>query len=781
MTGALQYIGAWNTTSATDFSALNSYRPIKKGWMFRCSGNGCVIDSVDYKAGDIIIFNRDIATSTTITSVAIDKYDHTQSEDTVLLAAVQTLTNKTINGKEITSVTLSQGVEEVGEYAFYECNALKKIELPSSLTRIEDYAFFRCNNLSAVVSKIQTPFDINENVFASSWSSSEDGVTTWPKSSATLYVPDGTSSAYQAIAGWNMFAEIVEGELKEATVDGLNYSYVEGKGTATVTGRANEELRNITIPGSVTIDGSNYSVKSVAPSAFRSCDIDTLIISSGVETIGKNAFNYCWNLKKVELPSTITSIGEYAFVGCTKLNSITLSNSLKELGRAIFQECSNLNSVEIPSGVETLGDNLFSECSGLASVIIPNTVEEIGASAFYGCTELKTITIPNSVLSINNYAFWGSGLTSVTIPSSVTTIKSASFRECLNLSTIDIPNSVVSIGGQAFYGCSNLSTVNVGNGISTISSLAFANCTKLTDFVCHTIGTPIATNAFKDSNINNATLHVPSASVDLYRAANVWKDFKSIVAIEQNAQKCEAPTINYSNGELTFSCATDGVEYVTEIAAADAKKYYDNKITLSGTYNVSVYATKDGYESSDVVKTQIVLGKTSDSQGGGSEEGQHSNTDDTSIEGDLTGDGKVNAEDVVKLVGLVMKQEAGSDTPSTPNTPADDSDVTSKISASYLNSAAINVNGVFLNGSQFGWYFINESSVTVQLISAVLIDAATGVAGSNVLTEPVDVAAGEKKFQATAVTGSGITQPKVKFTYKYNNKEYSVEATMPLN
>lgn len=107
MTGGLIYKGAWDTTSATDFSGLNSYRPILKGWIFRCTGTGCTIDGTEYKAGDVIIFNRDIASTTTITSVAVDKFDHTQTEDTVLLDAVQTLTNKTINASNNTLSNLA--------------------------------------------------------------------------------------------------------------------------------------------------------------------------------------------------------------------------------------------------------------------------------------------------------------------------------------------------------------------------------------------------------------------------------------------------------------------------------------------------------------------------------------------------------------------------------------------------------------------------------------------------------------------------------------------------
>ncbi len=107
LTGGLVYVGTWDTSDAVDYSALNSERPIKKGYMFRCIGTGCTIDSVEYKAGDVIIFNRDISTSTTITTVAIDKCDHTQTEDTVLLAATQTLTNKTINASSNTISNLA--------------------------------------------------------------------------------------------------------------------------------------------------------------------------------------------------------------------------------------------------------------------------------------------------------------------------------------------------------------------------------------------------------------------------------------------------------------------------------------------------------------------------------------------------------------------------------------------------------------------------------------------------------------------------------------------------
>lgn len=102
ISGATVYLGSWDTTNATDYSSLNSFRPIKKGGYFRVSGSGATIDGVEYRAGDSIVFNRDVATSTTITTAMIDHYDHTQREDSVYLDETQTLKNKTISAENNT-------------------------------------------------------------------------------------------------------------------------------------------------------------------------------------------------------------------------------------------------------------------------------------------------------------------------------------------------------------------------------------------------------------------------------------------------------------------------------------------------------------------------------------------------------------------------------------------------------------------------------------------------------------------------------------------------------
>ncbi len=258
----------------------------------------------------------------------------------------------------------------------------------------------------------------------------------------------------------------------------------------------------------------------------------------------------------------------------------------------------------------SIGYNAFYGCSGLTSVTIPNSVTSIGNYAFLGCSGLTSITIPNSVTSIGNSAFLHcSGLTSVTIGNSVTSIGRSAFEGCSGLTSITIPNSVTSIGSGAFSGCKGLTSITIGSGIKYIHSSAFASCPELSDVTCYAENVPnTGTDAFKDSYIEYATLHVPSSAVNAYKVADPWKNFKSIVTIDgttPETPKCEKPTISYENGKLTFSSATDGAVCQYSITDTDIKAGSGNEVQLGVTYNISVYATKSGYDNSETATATL--------------------------------------------------------------------------------------------------------------------------------------------------------------------------------
>jgi len=91
---------------------------------------------------------------------------------------------------------------------------------------------------------------------------------------------------------------------------------------------------------------------------------------------------------------------------------------------------------------------------------------------------------------------------------------------------------VTSIGDYAFFYCRGLTSVIIGNDIKEIGSTTFAYCTNLTDVYCYAESVPTTdSNAFSDSPVENATLHVPASAVDAYKAATPWSNFKEIVAL----------------------------------------------------------------------------------------------------------------------------------------------------------------------------------------------------------------------------------------------------------
>ncbi len=139
------------------------------------------------------------------------------------------------------------------------------------------------------------------------------------------------------------------------------------------------------------------------------------------------------------------------------------------------------------------------------------------------------------------------------------------------------------------------------------------------------------TSTFQESNIEYATLHVPVELLEDYRAVEPWKNFGSIVAI---TQKCETPIITFVDGKLKFSCDTEGVEYVYEMSTAGVIQGSSSEMPCGGTYHVSVYATKAGYEDSDVATKDIELS--------------------AGAVGDVNGDGVIDVSDYIGVANIIL-------------------------------------------------------------------------------------------------------------------------------
>ena len=111
-----------------------------------------------------------------------------------------------LNGKEVTDLVIPEGVTSVCDGAFMRCSHLTSVTIPEGVTSIGEYAFYSCWSLDSVISWIEKPFDIDNNVFERY--NDETNQTSF--TSATLYVPKGCKARYEATEGWKNFTHIVE-------------------------------------------------------------------------------------------------------------------------------------------------------------------------------------------------------------------------------------------------------------------------------------------------------------------------------------------------------------------------------------------------------------------------------------------------------------------------------------------------------------------------------------------------------------------------------------------
>ena len=293
----------------------------------------------------------------------------------------------------------------------------------------------------------------------------------------------------------------------------------------------------------VTGTGAMYNYDDEMNEKWDKTLIKTVQIGPAVTTIGTYAFSGCESLTKVSLfNNALTTIGDFAFMWCINMKSITVSSSVKTIKQYAFAQCKALEDVVIGKSVSDIGMGVFSQCGALKSIKVKDgnmtydSRDDCNAIIHKETTELvrgcQNTVIPNTVTSIGVGAFSdGYGLESIYIPNSVTSIKNSAFFKCKDLKHVTIGASVVSIGKYAFQECFSLRSVAMGASVASIEDAAFAHCRSLAKLTVVAADPPICgTNGvFTGVNKDVCKLIVPSASVDLYKAAFEWKDFKNII------------------------------------------------------------------------------------------------------------------------------------------------------------------------------------------------------------------------------------------------------------
>ena len=314
--------------------------------------------------------------------------------------------DETVTEAAIPSVIRDKEVKRIAAYAFEDCNVLKRITIPSTVTLLSEQAFFGCGGLESI------EVDKSNSAFLS------EGGVLFSKDRAALYVypcnkPDEI---------YTMPSSVI------CIYDNAFF--------------ANTRAKKIVISENTRVIGNG---------AFFSCDsLEEIFVPKCVESIGYAAFSCCERLKNISVAKDNPSYRE--------IDGVVFSNDMTILEG--YPAGKTDTTYVIPNGVKYIGEWAFASCDQLINITLPDGIVFVGASAFYECTGLKSITLPSSVSYIGDRAFKVCGsIETITIPSGVEEIGEEAFMICTSLKSINIPKSVTKIGNSAFDCCSSLTDV----------------------------------------------------------------------------------------------------------------------------------------------------------------------------------------------------------------------------------------------------------------------------------------------------------------------------------
>lgn len=403
------------------------------------------------------------------------------------------------------SVELPETLTSIGEYGFRGCEALRTVTIPSSVRTIGTFAFVWCESLNEICFEGSAPsmdgtilsgltcnvsYPSDDETWSEELQKEFDDTITWNGNSSD----EGTSGSSHSHSYGDWYetkapTQEAEGEERRDCIDCDYYEtriteklpVDEEPGNScgeNLTWELDTATGTLVISGTGTMDNSwwPYETPSESPNFApwhdNAANIKSVVINSGVTSIGHFAFFDCVNLTNVSIPEGVTFIG-CAFVGCDSLKELYIPASVTD-----FRYPSN-------EGV----------CTGLTKIVVDvgNSVyssDEAGMlynkdkTKFIGCPTgyQGAYTIADSVTEIGDWAFYAcTGLTAVDVPTSVTTIGISAFNSCAKMDGIVIPEGVTTIGMFTFAYCAGLTEITIPKNVTALGNGVFTECTALAE------------------------------------------------------------------------------------------------------------------------------------------------------------------------------------------------------------------------------------------------------------------------------------------------------------
>ena len=340
--------------------------------------------------------------------------------------------------------------------------------------------------------------------------------------------------------------------------------------------RAFEEctsLSTFVIPNSVT---------TISRWAFRRCHFTKLTIPESVTSINEDAFEDMITDELILETKLIESDYDYdssgimmQWLGNMRSSNVIVGNNITYIGEyALCRDPQDVQSITIPNSVAAIGYRAFYnktyelilDCSRPlekdyypkednptdkgwlngyrgTKVTIGDSVRELGSHLFRNQSSITSMSVGQNLdVSAHMGGYWLTSLSDVFIRVdnlaelcrsngiSFELGSSTSVHLLINnaeITSLTIPNSVTSIGGYAFSGCSSLTSVTIPDSVTSIGGYVFSGCSSLKEVYCKSVTPPAGDEYMFYNNASGRKIYVPTASVDKYKSAEYWSDYKN--------------------------------------------------------------------------------------------------------------------------------------------------------------------------------------------------------------------------------------------------------------
>ena len=380
-----------------------------------------------------------------------------------------------INCENLKTITFETGMTKIPQFLFAGCTGLEEIQIPQTVVSIEKGSFIKCINLKKVI------------------------------------MPDTLCE-------------------------------IGGGAFATCT-----QLERIHVPD---------SVKLISAWMFSDCSSLTEVnIPAGVKVIENNAFRNCTSLKDITIPDAVTKIEDSVFENCTALTKVTVGNQVSSIGQSAFSGCTALPQITLPASVQTIGDKAFSHCEALADVKLSEGLTSIGSYAFEHNIALPKVTLPNKLESLGERAFqYCDVLADVDLGAGLKVIPEYCFYEDPALQKVILPYQFTTVNASAFANCTKLTDITFNRNVSSVDASALSYKDKTT---IHGVKGTYAESFASDNGFKFEALNAPATGITLSKE-------KIEIAKDKSIRLTASLTPVDTSDELTWTSSNEEVATVED-------------------------------------------------------------------------------------------------------------------------------------------------------------------------------------------------------------------------